>query len=82
MLNRSLMQIFAKMSSPPPPMPCIALAAMSIFMPVASAAMRDPTKKTVLASNRTGLRPQMSLNFPHTGVDAAAASKYADPIHV
>ena len=63
-------------------MPWIALAAMSIFTFLLSAAMRDPTKKIELADNRVGFRPQISLNFPHNGVDAAAASKYADPIQV
>lgn len=47
-----------------------------------SAAIRDPTKKIELASNRVGFRPHMSLNFPHNGVDAAAARRYADPIQV
>lgn len=63
-------------------MPWITLAAMSILMFLLSAAMRDPTKKVKLANNRVGFRPQISLNFPHNGVDAAAASKYADPIQV
>ena len=28
-----------------------------------------------------GFRPNISLNFPHKGILAALASKYADPVH-
>lgn len=40
-----------------------------------SAAIKDPTKKMKFATNKVGLRPQISLNFPHIDVDAEAASK-------
>ncbi len=51
-------------------------------MLILKAAIRDPTKNITLANSIIGLRPQISLNFPHVGVDAAAASRYADPIQV
>ena len=82
MLKRSLIQILAKMIRPPPPIPWTTLPPISICMLMDSAAMRDPKKKMRLASRMIGLRPHMSLNFPQVGVDAAAASRYADPIHV
>jgi len=47
-----------------------------------TAASKLPIKNTAAALSNTGLRPQMSENFPHDGVLAALASKYADPIHV
>lgn len=82
MLKRSLMQMLAKIIRPPPPIPCIARPASSILIPVLSADIREPTRKTILATSSIGFRPQMSLNLPHVGVEAAAASKYAEPIHV
>jgi hypothetical protein len=39
-------------------------------------------KNIAAAISKTGLRPQISENFPQDGVLAALASKYADPIHV
>ena len=82
MLKRSLMQIFTKMRSPPPPMPWITLPASSMLILILKAAISDPKKKTILAVRRMGFRPNMSLIFPHVGVDAAAASKYAEPTQV
>lgn len=82
MLNRSLMQMFDKMISPPPPMPWMTLPPISIFTLMLKADIRDPPRKIMLARSRTGLRPQMSLNLPHVGVDAAAAKRYAELIHV
>ncbi len=76
------MQMLARMIKPPPPVPCMTRPASSILMSLLTAAMRDPTKNSALAVNRMGLRPQMSLNFPHVGVAAAAANRYADPTHV
>ena len=37
--------------------------------------MSEPTKNMALATSIIGLRPQMSLIFPHVGVAAAAASR-------
>lgn len=74
-LNRSLIQILAKMIKPPPPIPWITLAAINILILILKAAIRDPTKNIILANSMIGLRPQMSLNFPHVGVDAAAANR-------
>lgn len=75
MLKRSLIQILARMIKPPPPMPCKALAASSILVPVLNAAIKDAMRKRTFAANRMGLRPQISLNFPHVGVDAEAARR-------
>ncbi len=74
-LNKSLMQIFTKIINPPPPIPCITRPANNILMLLAIAQIKLPTRNTMLATSRTGLRPKMSLIFPHVGVDAAAASK-------
>ena len=68
--------------SPPPPIPWTTLPAINMLMLMARAAINDPTKKTMLATRMTGFRPKMSLTFPHVGVAAAAASRYADPTHV
>ena len=82
MLKRSLMQIFAKMIRPPPPIPCMTLAAINILIFTLTAAKSDPTKNTRLAANRAGLRPKMSHSFPHTGVAAEDARRKLEPIHV
>ena len=75
MLKRSLIQILARMMRPPPPIPCITLPPINIFMLIDKADIKDPTKKMRLARRMIGFRPQMSLNFPHVGVLAAAASR-------
>ena len=75
MLNKSLMQMLAKVIKPPPPVPCMTRPASSIWMLVLRADMREPRKKTELATNMIGLRPQISLIFPHVGVAAAAARR-------
>ena len=46
------------------------------------AATRDPTMKMTLATSSIGLRPKMSLTFPQDGMEAAFASRKAEPIHV
>ena len=79
-LNKSLMQMFARMIRPPPPIPCITLPPISIRMFMDRAAIKDPKKKTRLARRRIGFRPKMSLNLPHVGTLAADASRKADPI--
>lgn len=75
MLNKSLMQILARMTKPPPPIPCRTRPASNIWILILRAAMREPKKKIALASNMIGLRPQISLIFPHVGVDAADARR-------
>lgn len=75
MLNKSLIQILAKMMRPPPPVPCMTRPASSIWTLILKAAIREPTKKIELATNMIGLRPQISLIFPHVGVAAAAARR-------
>jgi len=76
------MQMFDKIISPPPPIPWTTLPPISILTLMLKADIRDPPKKMMLASSRTGLRPHMSLNLPHVGVDAAADRRYAELIHV
>jgi hypothetical protein len=51
-------------------------------MLLARAATNDPTKKTTFADMRIGLRPNMSENLAQIGVELAAPSRYAEPIHV
>lgn len=46
------------------------------------AQMADPTKKMLTAASRTIFRPKTSENLANTGVDAALARRYVDPIHV
>ena len=82
MLNKSLMQMLPRIIRPPPPIPCMTRAAMSILTLIDSPAIKDPIKKTKFANRRIGFLPNISLNLPHVGVAAAAANKKADPIHV
>jgi hypothetical protein len=81
-LNKSLIHILTKIIKPPPPIPCTALAAINIAILTLTAASKLPMKNIAAAISKTGLRPQISENFPQDGVLAALASKYADPIHV
>lgn len=81
-LNRSLIQMLTRTTRPPPPMPCIARAAISIPILTDSAAMSEPTKKVKFAISKIGLRPQISDILPHIGVDAELPSRYAEPIQV
>lgn len=81
-LNRSPIVILTNTTNPPPPRPCIALAAISIPIVTEVAAIKDPAKNMKLAIRRTGLRPHMSEILPHIGVDAATARRYAEPIQV
>lgn len=66
-------------SNPPAPAPCTALPAMSITSETAAPQRALPRKKTAAADWSTNLRPQMSLNLPQLGVEAAAASMNAEP---
>jgi hypothetical protein len=47
-----------------------------------NAQIKLPTKKITFATSTQGFLPKMSLTLPHNGVDAAAARRYAEPIHV
>ena len=82
MLNKSEMQILTKTIKPPPPIPWMPLAAISILILTLTAHNRLPIKNIPAATKSMGLRPQMSLIFPHDGVLAALARRYAEPIHV
>ena len=81
-LNKSPIVILTNTTRPPPPSPCIALAAINIPIVTEVAAIKDPAKKMRLAMRGTGFRPHMSEILPHIGVDAATASRYEEPIQV
>ena len=51
-------------------------------MVLADAQIADPTKKMATAARRMIFRPKISENLANTGVDAALARRYADPIQV
>lgn len=76
------MQIFTRTNKPPPPIPWTTRADINMAMLYASPATKLPTRNTTFAISSTGLRPKMSDIFPHIGVDAAAPSKYPEPIQV
>ena len=82
MEKRSEMTMLTKMIKPPPPTPWRTRDPINMPMLTETAHSRDPMRKTTLASRMTGLRPQMSLSFPHRGTDAAFASRYAEPTQV
>lgn len=63
--------MFTNVNKPPPPRPCTALPAINMSIFIAAAASALPKKKIADTTSRIGLRPQMSLTFPHMGVDAA-----------
>jgi hypothetical protein len=46
------------------------------------AQIADPTKKMATVVRRTIFLPKISENLANTGVDAALARRYADPIQV
>jgi hypothetical protein len=76
------MQMLTKVNSPPPAKPCIALPAINMSMLTAAPQRVLPRKNITAAMSRSGLRPQMSLSYPHVGVPAASASMYANPTQV
>lgn len=63
--------MLTSVNRPPPPRPCTTLPATSMLILIAAAASALPKKKMPDTTKRIGLRPQMSLTFPHIGVDAA-----------
>lgn len=73
--NKSLMQMFTKITMPPPPMPCTARLAINMLMLTLTALNSEPTQNTATAHIRMGFRPQISEIFPHTGAAAALASR-------
>ena len=75
MLNKSLVQILTKVNIPPPPVPWIVRPAINIVMLDETPLIRLPIKNTANAVSKAGLRPQISLKFPHDGVDAAVAKR-------
>lgn len=75
MANRSDMQMLTKTIRPPPPMPWMTRAAMSMFIFTDTAASREPTKKMALVTSRMGFLPKISDTLPHIGVAAEFAIK-------
>jgi hypothetical protein len=49
---------------------------------LAEAQIADPTKKMATVARTMILRPKISENLAQTGVEAALARRYADPIQV
>jgi hypothetical protein len=76
------MVMLTKIASPPPPIPWIVRAAMSIAILVLNAAIKDPTMKMMFARRSIGFLPKMSLILPQLGTLAALAKVNAAPIHV
>lgn len=76
------MEIFTRLTNPPPPIPWIARAEISIPMLEDVAAMRDPAKNTTFAASKIGFRPKISDTFAQIGAADAEPSIYAEPIHV
>lgn len=81
MLNMSETLMFARTMIPPPPIPWIARPAMIMGMFFAKAQTKLPIRNKKLASKMTGFRPQISLILPHSGIQAALASRYDEAIH-
>jgi hypothetical protein len=65
---------------PPAAEPCTVRPAISCARVTDQPQMADPTANITTDPRRAGLRPQISAILPHTGVTAALASKYAEPI--
>ena len=82
MLNRSPMQMLVRMMITPSQMPWTARAVMSIVMLFEMPQSSDPSENITMAVRNIGRRPQISDSFPHSSVDAALESRYAEPIHV
>ena len=78
----SPIMIFTRVKSPPAPHPCTPLPTNSIAIDVAAPQSAHPSRKISEAVKRTTLRPQISLNFPQFGVDAAEANMKTEPIQV
>jgi hypothetical protein len=70
--------MFTKTISPPDPTPCMALPTMIMVKLVDTAHIRLATRNTKLARSKIGFLPQISLIFPHRGVQAAQASRYEE----
>jgi hypothetical protein len=68
--------------SAPPAVPCKARPAMRIDMLEAVAQMIELAKNHATATNKTGLRPQMSESLAQMGAPEALARRYAEPTHV
>lgn len=73
--NISLRQIATRTIKPPAALPCTTRPIISILMLLATAQTREPMKNTKTAARRMGFRPQISLNFPQRGVEAAFARR-------
>ena len=74
------MHIFPKTISPPAPMPCMDLPTMIMVKLVDNPHIKLATRNTKLARSKIGFLPQISLIFPHKGMQAALASRYEEAI--
>jgi hypothetical protein len=74
--------IFTNVNSPPAPRPWSALPVINIPILIAAPHSVLPTMNTATAPSNSGFLPQISLSFPQVGVEAAVASKKADPIQM
>lgn len=71
--NKSAITILDRFTNPPPLRPCTARPAINIVILTVIALNALPIKKTAIAIRSTGLRPQISLTLPQTGVEALSA---------
>lgn len=69
------MQILTRITTPPDPLPWIARPLRNIGISVDTAQRREPIKKTATVVSSIALRPQISLSFPHTGLEVAFAKR-------
>ena len=72
--------MFTNTIMPPAAEPCIARPDMSCATLFDHPHIADPTKNSAMELSSASLRPQTSAALPQTGVTAALASEYAEPI--
>ena len=59
----------------PAPMPCTARKAISAGMLQATPHRIEPSRKTAMPKNNSGLRPMTSASLPYSGTLTAAVSR-------
>jgi hypothetical protein len=75
MANRSEMVMLTSTIKPPPPIPWMTRAAISMFMFTDTPASKEPTKKMAFVTSSMGFLPKMSDTLPQMGVAAEFAIK-------
>ena len=55
---------------------------MNMFMLCAEPARAEPMAKNTMHDSKTGLRPKIDTNPPHSGIRAVAARGYAPPAQI